>query len=256
FFRGSLSKNPLYSTDIMPSAPVAAGSGGSGGGAAGSAAAANAGGGSSPSTISGVAEATMRNLRDKIATDLDMADAADLLELIVCGNIVGLDIPVRVVQHELWRPHILETTADDYSSDCEAESLPAMMVTYRLAGVDGEATEEVVDSLADSDSAADQDPEVKFGIARDIAEEGGLSLLLTLAKPPAGPSAAEEEEVEASPEGVAASGSGDWEVFALAVKLLRRSCMLSANRSDLLSLKAPGILLHHLLEVLQRGAAG
>lgn len=45
-----------------------------------------------------------------------------------------------------------------------------MMVTYRLAGVDGEATEEVVDSLVDSDSAADQDPEVKFGIARDIAE--------------------------------------------------------------------------------------
>lgn len=46
---------------------------------------------------------------------------ADLLELIVCGNIVGLDIPVRVVQHELWRPHILETAADDYSSDCDAE---------------------------------------------------------------------------------------------------------------------------------------
>lgn len=45
-----------------------------------------------------------------------------------------------------------------------------MMVTYRLAGVDGEATEEVVDTLADSESAADQDPEVKFGIARDIAE--------------------------------------------------------------------------------------
>lgn len=45
-----------------------------------------------------------------------------------------------------------------------------MMVTYRLAGVDGEATEEVVDSLVDSDSAGDQDPEVKFGIARDIAD--------------------------------------------------------------------------------------
>lgn len=50
------------------------------------------------------------------------------------------------------------------------QALPAMMVTYRLAGVDGEATEEVVKSLADSDSAADQDPEEKFAIARDIAE--------------------------------------------------------------------------------------
>ena len=47
-----------------------------------------------------------------------------------------------------------------------------MTVTYRLAGVDGEATEEVVDSVVDSGSAADQDPEVKFGIARDIAEVG------------------------------------------------------------------------------------
>ena len=73
-----------------------------------------------------------------------------------------------------------------------------------------------------------------------------MSLLLTLAQPPAGPAAEEEEEEEeeeeASPEGLAASGSGDWEVFALAVKLLRRSCMLSANRSDLLSLKASACL--------------
>lgn len=78
--------------------------------------------------------------------------------------------------------------------------------------------------------------------ARGVPQEGGLSLLLTLAQPPAGPSAAVEEEAEASPEGLAASGTGDWEVFALAVKLLRRSCMLSANRSDLLSLKASACL--------------
>ena len=48
--------------------------------------------------------------------------------------------------------------------------LPAMVVTYRLAGVDGEATEEVVDNLSDSDASTDQDPELRFGIARDIAE--------------------------------------------------------------------------------------
>lgn len=45
-----------------------------------------------------------------------------------------------------------------------------MVVTYRLAGVDGEATEEVVASLPDSDAATDQNPELKFGIARYIAE--------------------------------------------------------------------------------------
>lgn len=56
-----------------------------------------------------------------------------MLELIVCGNIVGLDIPLRVVQHELWRPHILETTADDYSSDCEAEVRNATAVLLVVA---------------------------------------------------------------------------------------------------------------------------
>ncbi|CAM9638308.1 unnamed protein product, partial [Sphacelaria rigidula] len=196
------------------------------------------------------------------------------LELIVCGNIVGLDIPVRVVQHEIWRPHILETTADDYSSDCDAEALPAMMVTYRLAGVDGEATEEVVDSLVDSDSAADQDPEVKFGIARNIAEEGGLPLLLCLARAPPRtdvprltPSASTATMSDHDdPNGASSSSTlqlrgsaegrgGGWEVFASAVWLLRRCCMLAANRADLLALKAPGVLLHQLLEVLHRGAS-
>lgn len=79
FFRGSLSKNPLYSTDIIPSA-AGGGSGSTGGG--GAAAAAGAAGGASSAGISGVAEATMRNLRDKIATDLDMADAVRLFLLL------------------------------------------------------------------------------------------------------------------------------------------------------------------------------
>lgn len=75
FFRGSLSKNPLYSTDILPSAGAAGSGSGDGGGAAGP---------GSSSTIGGAAEATMRNLRDKIATDLDMADAVRVLPLCVC----------------------------------------------------------------------------------------------------------------------------------------------------------------------------
>lgn len=66
-------------------------------------------------------------------------------------------------------------------------------------------------------------------------QEGGLSLLLSLAQPPTaavdGTAASEDAVV------VATSGTGDWDVFASAVKLLRRACMLSANRSDLLSLK-------------------
>lgn len=79
FFRGSLSKNPLFSTDIVPSSAAAAAGGGGGGRSGDGAAAGSAAAGSSSSTISGVAEATMRDLRDKIATDLDMADAVRVL---------------------------------------------------------------------------------------------------------------------------------------------------------------------------------
>lgn len=78
FFRGSLSKNPLYSTDILPTSRKSSGSGGAagGGGSSGGGTAGIAGvGGRASTSIGSVAEATMRNLRDKIATDLDMADA-------------------------------------------------------------------------------------------------------------------------------------------------------------------------------------
>ena len=61
----------------------------------------------------------------------DTAQATELLELLVCSNIIGLDIPIRVVQQELWRNHILEQHAEDYDSDTEAESLPQMVVMYR-----------------------------------------------------------------------------------------------------------------------------
>lgn len=74
FFRGSLSKNPLYSTDIVPRAAA----GGSGSGGAAAAGAAAGGTASASSTIGGAAEATMRDMRDKIATDLDMAEAVRL----------------------------------------------------------------------------------------------------------------------------------------------------------------------------------
>lgn len=176
-----------------------------------------------------------------------------------------------------------------------------MVVTYRLAGVDGEATEEVVASLPDSDAATDLNPELKFGIARYIAEvrpcplerpeimnvgvgpqtnynlpffthfkkkwflglyfssrlvlyrlqEGGLPLLLSLAQAPPrvrGVGSSEDEMELGSKEStllypgsastaVGKGMVGGLEVFALAVRLLRRVCMLSANRADLLALK-------------------
>ncbi|CAM9374506.1 unnamed protein product [Chrysoparadoxa australica] len=211
FFRGNLPTNPIQATSILDASSAAAASG------------------SSP------AEPTMRDLRHRIAMDLDMVDATELLELLVCNKIVNLDLAVRVVQHELWRPHVLDNEGEEYESDCEAEALPPMLVTYRLAGVDGEATEEVLDSLSDSAAAEGQDPEQQFEVCKVIADEGGLPLLLSLAQPPS--------------EG--SNNADRWSAFLCAVSLLRSCCMLSCNRSRLLLLRAPGILLHRLLDVLR-----
>jgi hypothetical protein len=63
---------------------------------------------------------------------LPLLQAMDLLELLVCGSIVALDIPLRVVQHELWRNHILESNGDDYESDTETEVCLYVYVTRLL----------------------------------------------------------------------------------------------------------------------------
>lgn len=91
-----------------------------------------------------------------------MADAAELLELLVCNQIIAPSLSVRLVQRCIWAPHILEAD-DGYASDCDLDLLPPLMVTYRLAGVDGEATEENVESLEDPDEEKTKDPEVRDG---------------------------------------------------------------------------------------------
>ena len=76
-----------------------------------------------------------------------------------------------------------------------------------------------------------------------LSQEGGLPLLLCLAQPPPREApgtpavVVEAAGAAAAAETSGASGAVSWEIFASAVRLLRRACMLSANRSDLLSLK-------------------
>ena len=46
----------------------------------------------------------MRDVRRKIARDLDMVDAAEMLELLVCDKIISLDLSVRQVYASVWQP--------------------------------------------------------------------------------------------------------------------------------------------------------
>ena len=49
-------------------------------------------------------EPLMRDVRRKIARDLDMVDAAEMLELLVCDKIISLDLSVRQVYANVWQP--------------------------------------------------------------------------------------------------------------------------------------------------------
>ncbi len=109
---------------------------------------------------------TMRDVKNKICRDLEMGGLIEDdngMELLVAGQIIKLDLPVALVYEQVW--------------DGEASS--PMVVVYRLQGLDGEATEPIVESL-DEDSGEEQDPETEFAIAAVIREEGGLEVMMDI----------------------------------------------------------------------------
>ena len=79
------------------------------------------------------------------------------MELLVAG-VIKLDLPVRKVYERVWIPFVRQ------QQPARAAQNPPMAVTYRLQGLDGEATEPIVESLPDNESEA-RDPEEEFAIA-------------------------------------------------------------------------------------------
>jgi hypothetical protein len=92
-------------------------------------------------------KATFKDLLLRIGSDLELQDATSLLELLVCGNIISCDLEIEQVFERLWLPYLDEFAEEEFGEDYEdIESLP-MRVIYRLVGVDGDATEPVIDNL-------------------------------------------------------------------------------------------------------------
>lgn len=146
YFRGSLPQNPISNLDVLSEG------------------------------LEG--DPTMRDLRARIAADLDFRDATELIELLVQGHIVSLDLPVRLVYSQFWLPRAMEgrsaASESEADEDEAAESEhgmegPPMVVTYRLAGLDGEATEPMLDALVDPEAEGDADPEAVYGVTRALA---------------------------------------------------------------------------------------
>ncbi len=159
----------------------------------------------------------MRDIKRKVCEDLDMRSLMDDdngMELLVNGSIVALHLPIRLVYEQVWRP----------------SQGQAMVVVYRLQGLDGEATEPFVDTLADTQVGA-LDPEEEYRLTVVMASSGGLeSLLQTLSAVPS---------LDARPE-----------LAALLVDTLHDCCQLAVNRTKALSVDALNVVLDKALETL------
>ncbi|XP_014496937.1 auxin transport protein BIG [Vigna radiata var. radiata] len=193
FIRGSMTKNPYSSVEIGP---------------------------------------LMRDVKNKICHQLELLGLLEDdygMELLVAGNIISLDLSIAQVYEQVWKKsnqssnltnsNLLSPNAVNSSRDC-----PPMTVTYRLQGLDGEATEPMIKEL-EEDREESQDPEVEFAIAGAVRECGGLEILLSMIQRLRDDFKSNQEQLVA------------------VLNLLMYCCKIRENRRALLKLGALGLLL-------------
>lgn len=240
-------------------------------------------------------EPTVRDLRQHIADSLQMSDSAELIELLVANQILDLNLKLRVVQQVLWKTYLIDNstsvsarqpsssffgsglsvifstgggetmiTARNISSDTPLSALPPMVVTYRLAGVDGEATEEIVSTLEDPEAPSsstspeecERQMEKEYGLTRLVTEGRGISILLRSVESNVFDSLRRIRRDDVSRLSGRSGGSNpSRECFqqsppCSALLLLRHCTQLASNRKKLLEAQAPTFLLRLLLDVL------
>ncbi|XP_072935202.1 E3 ubiquitin-protein ligase UBR4 isoform X5 [Epargyreus clarus] len=108
----------------------------------------------------------MRDVKNKICTDCDLVallEDDNGMELLVCNKIMSLDLPVKEVYKKVW---------------CTSgEGVDAMRVVYRMRGLLGDATEEFVETLSQTNAEAVDDEQV-YRMANVLADCGGLEVML------------------------------------------------------------------------------
>ncbi|KAJ6819607.1 auxin transport protein BIG [Iris pallida] len=196
FIRGSMTKNPYSSTEIGP---------------------------------------LMRDVKNKICHQLDLLGLVEDdygMELLVAGNIISLDLSISQVYEQVWKKshrqsqNTLSSAGAPTSGGITAvRDFPPMTVTYRLQGLDGEATEPMIKEL-EEEREESQDPEVEFAIAGAVRECGGLEIILSMLQ------RLRDSELKSNQEEL---GS--------VLNLLMYCCKIKENRRALLKLGALGLLL-------------
>ncbi|KAK2986274.1 hypothetical protein RJ640_021843 [Escallonia rubra] len=195
FIRGSMTKNPYSSAEIGP---------------------------------------LMRDVKNKICHQLDLLGLLEDdygMELLVAGNIISLDLSIAQVYEQVWKKSNSQSSnaaagATLLSSYIvtSARDCPPMTVTYRLQGLDGEATEPMIKEL-EEDREKSQDPELEFAIAGAVRECGGLEILLGMIQ-------RLRDDLKSNQEQLVA-----------VLNLLMHCCKIRENRRALLDLGALSLLL-------------
>ncbi|XP_028033464.1 protein purity of essence isoform X1 [Bombyx mandarina] len=108
----------------------------------------------------------MRDVKNKICTDCELVallEDDNGMELLVCNKIMSLDLPVKDVYKKVW---------------CTSgEGVDAMRVVYRMRGLLGDATEEFVETLSQTNAEAVDDEQL-YRMANVLADCGGLEVML------------------------------------------------------------------------------
>ncbi|KAI8020121.1 Auxin transport protein BIG [Camellia lanceoleosa] len=195
FIRGSMTKNPYSSAEIGP---------------------------------------LMRDVKNKICHQLELLGLLEDdygMELLVAGNIISLDLSIAQVYELVWRKSNSQSSSSTASTTLlssnaatPARDCPPMTVTYRLQGLDGEATEPMIKEL-EEDREETQDPEVEFAIAGAVRECGGLEIILSMIQ-------CVRDDLKSNQEQLVA-----------VLNLLMLCCKIRENRRALLRLGALNVLL-------------
>ncbi len=132
---------------------------------------------------------TMHHVLLQICRELDMLDSVELFELLINDKLINLDLPIEKVFRKVWlraqlvADGMMEESVEYEERHADLENVAPMVVVYRLKGLDGEASEEMVEHIADMHPHV-VDPEVKYARADALSDPashlGGLQALLSL----------------------------------------------------------------------------
>ena len=110
----------------------------------------------------------MREIKNKICRDCELIallDDDNGMELLVNNKIISLDLAVRDVHKKVWLSEALN----------EHE---AMKIVYRMTGLSGDATEDIIDNLDGKGKDQTKSGEDIYKLAEELAMNGALKIML------------------------------------------------------------------------------